>query len=86
MADVLNKVQTRLIMTFATVVGRNVSLSVDNPKENVSEAEIKKAMETIVAQDIFCPYDSKLSSGVEAKVVVTDTIEYDLEVPGVPGA
>lgn len=78
MADVMNKMTSRLIMTFATEIGRNVSLSVDNPRDNVTEKEIKDVMDTIVNEDIFAPYDSKLTKGVEAKVVVTDTVEYDL--------
>lgn len=80
MADVKNKMSSRLVMSFATEIGRNVSLSVDNPKDDVTEEEIKTAMEAIVTQDIFCPYDSKLTKGIEAKVVLVDTTEYDLQV------
>lgn len=81
MADVMNNIKTRLVLTFDTPIGRQVSLSVDNPKENVSESEIKTVMDTIVEKDIFTPYGSKLSKAIEAKVVVTDTTEYDLDVP-----
>lgn len=81
MADVMNNIKTRLVLTFDTPIGRQVSLSVDNPKEDVSEPEIKTVMDTIVEKDIFAPYGSKLSRAVEAKVVLTDTTEYDLDIP-----
>jgi hypothetical protein len=37
-------------------------------------------MNLIVEKDIFFPYGSELVSAVEAKVVVTDTTEYDLAI------
>ncbi len=70
----------RLLMTFLTGVGRKISITVDDPREDLTEAEIIEAMDLIVAKDIFAPYGSALVSTVEAKVVVTDTTEYDLAV------
>ena len=70
----------RLLMTFLTGVGRKISIGVDDPREDLSEAEIIEAMDLIVTKDIFAPYGSSLVSAVEAKVVVTDTTEYDLAI------
>ena len=68
----------KLVMTFLTDEDRKVSLSIDDPKPNVTENEIKTCMELIVARDIFAPNGEALVKVVEAKVVVTDTTNYDL--------
>lgn len=71
---------TRLIMTFKTELDKKVSLSVDNPREDITEEEISDAMTLILTKDIFQPNGVSLVSMVEAKVVTTDTTEYDLVV------
>ena len=68
----------RLVMVFVTNKEKNVSLSVDNPKSSLNETQIKSAMETIVAQNIFAPNGEDLVKCVEAKIVTTKTDEYDL--------
>ncbi|WP_195336841.1 DUF2922 domain-containing protein, partial [Paraclostridium bifermentans] len=37
-------------MVFSTTLGRKVSLFVSDPKEDITEAEIKEAMDQIVAK------------------------------------
>ena len=68
----------RLVMTFKTTDDKKVSLSVDNPREDITETEIKSAMDLVVEKNIFAPNGADIVSTVEAKVVVTDTTEYDL--------
>lgn len=68
----------RLVMTFLTGVGRKISISIDDPKENITETEIVDAMNLIVEKNIFAPYGSELVATVDAKVIVTDTEEFDL--------
>lgn len=68
----------KLLMTFMTKVGRKMSISVDDPREDITEADIKNVMDTIVSKNIFAPYGSDIEAGVEAKIVITDTSEYDL--------
>lgn len=70
----------RLVMSFMTVIGRAISISVDDPRENITEAEIKACMDLIVSKDIFSPYGSKVEKAIDAKIVVTDTTEFDLVV------
>lgn len=78
MADV-NKLIKRLVMTFATQgSGKKISLSLDNPKDTITETQIKTAMQVIVTNDIFDINGEKIESMVEAKIVVTNTDEYDL--------
>ena len=68
----------RLVMTFKTTDDKKVSLSVDNPREDITETEIKSAMDLVVEKNIFAPNGADIVASVEAKVVVTDTTEYDL--------
>lgn len=70
----------RLVMSFKNTLGRVVSISVDDPREDVTEAEIKKVMDMIVDKNIFVPNGADIVEVVEAKVVVTDTTEFDLVV------
>ena len=71
----LNK---KLVMTFKTTDDKKVSISVDNPREDLSEDEIKTAMELIIDKNIFSPNGADLAALVSAKVVQTDTTNYDL--------
>ena len=70
----------RLVMTFKTTDDKKVSLSVDNPREDITESEIKDAMDLVVSKNIFAPNGADIVSAVVAKVVVTDTTAYDLEL------
>ncbi len=70
----------RLLMTFKTTDDKKVSLSVDNPREDITEGEIKYAMDLVVSKNIFAPNGGDIVPAVEAKVVVTDTTPYDLEL------
>lgn len=70
----------RLVMSFKNTLERVVSISVDDPREDVTEAEIKKVMDMIVEKNIFVPNGADIVEAVEAKVVVTDTTEFDLVV------
>ena len=70
----------RLVMTFKTDDDKKISLSVDDPREDVNEAEIKSAMDLVVSKNIFAPGGADIVEAIEAKVVVTDTTSYDLEL------
>lgn len=73
-------VKKKLIMTFKKIDDSNCSISVDNPKAALTEAEIKTAMTVILSKDIFAPEGLPLAALVEAKIVTTNTTEYDLVV------
>ena len=68
----------RLVMSFLTSEDKKVSLTVDNPRDDINETEIKSAMDLVVEKNIFAPNGNDIVATVEAKVVVTDTTEYDL--------
>lgn len=68
----------KLVMTFKTTDDKKVSLTVDNPREDLTEEEVKTAMELIKEKNIFAPGGADLASLVSAKVVETDTTNYNL--------
>ena len=76
----MGDIEVKLLMTFATQLGKKVSLSVSDPREDLTEAEIKTAMDLILEKNIFAPNGDDLKTVVEAKVVQTATTEYDLVV------
>lgn len=69
----------KLIMTFRSTGDKTVNLTVDNPKDSLTEAEVISAMNLIVAKNIFSPGDADLKEAIKAKVVQTETTEYDLK-------
>lgn len=68
----------RLLMNFMSELDRKVSIAVDDPREDIAENEIKEVMDLIVEKNIFAPNGADLVDTVEAKIVVTDTTEFDL--------
>lgn len=70
--------KTRLIMTFKTDGERKISVSVDDPKSDVTEQEIKDAMDLLLMKGVFTPNGESFVSLVEAKIVTTDTQGFDL--------
>ena len=72
------KVTKKLLMTFKTDEDKNVSISIEDPRENLTESEILEAMNVIIAKDVFAPNGESLIEKVGAKVVETETQEYDL--------
>lgn len=71
-------VTKKLLMTFKTDEDKNVSISVEDPKQNLTESEILEAMNLIIEKDVFMPNGETLVEKVDAKVVETETQEYDL--------
>ena len=52
----------KLIMSFLTSDDKKVSLSVDNPREDITETEIKSAMDLVVEKNIFAPNGGNIVS------------------------
>ena len=74
------EIKTKLIMNFKTELDKKVSITVDSPRTDLTEEEIHDAMLLILSKDIFNINGSSLVSLVDAKVVTTDTTEYDLDI------
>ena len=43
----------KLVMTFKNRIGKNVTLSTDDPRDDLTEEQIKAAMELIIEKNIF---------------------------------
>ena len=72
--------EVKLLMTFMTQFGRKVSLFVTDPREDITESEIKAVMDLIIEKNIFAPSGEDIVTTKDAKVVQTETTEFDLVV------
>ena len=70
----------KLVMVFKNEVDKQVSISIDDPKDTITEAEIKAAMDLIVEKNIFKKNNYSLVEAVEAQIVNKQTNEYDLVI------
>ncbi|MEG2984745.1 MAG: DUF2922 domain-containing protein [Peptostreptococcaceae bacterium] len=76
----MGELETRLVMTFSNTLGRKISLFVTDPRENLTETEIKAAMDLIIEKNIFEPNGADIIAAVDAKIIQTETTEFDLEI------
>ena len=72
------EIKNKLMMTFKTDEDKNTSISIDDPRENLNETEIKNVMQLILEKDIFSINGASIVDLVEAKIVQTGTTEFDL--------
>ena len=70
----------KLIMTFKSQGDKAINLTIDDPKDDLTESEIIDAMNLIIEKNIFAPDNVDLKEAVKAKVVQTDTTEFDLKL------
>jgi hypothetical protein len=64
-----------LRMTFLSQGNRSVTLSLDNPRNDLTAAEVQAAMDLIIARNIFTSTGGDLVSKVSARVIDTTTTE-----------
>ena len=67
----------KLMMTFKTVGDKTINLSIDDPRSDISEEEVQNAMNLIVEKNIFSPGDFDIKEALKAKIVQTETTEFD---------
>lgn len=65
----------RLEMSFRNAGGGRVSISVLDPKDDLTEAEVQAAMQTIIGKNIFESSGGDLVGIASARVVTTDTTD-----------
>ena len=68
----------KLVMAFENEDGGKVNLSIVDPRHDIEEQEIREAMQLIVDKDIFEPNQLSLVRPLYAKIVNTETTEFDL--------
>lgn len=64
----------RLLMSFITAQGGQSSLTLDAPKDGLTETEVRTVMEAIITKNIFNTSNGDLT-GVKAAEIVTTTKE-----------
>jgi C4-type Zn-finger protein len=62
-----------LEMVFRSEGGKEVTLSIADPKDNVTLAEVKVVMEDIIAKKVFQSKTGDFSQIVEARINSKDT-------------
>ena len=76
MASISKKV---LRMTFNSALGTAVSITLSEPKTDLTAAQIEAVMDQIIAKDIFLTSGGALVSKRDVKIVDTTTDDmYDL--------
>ncbi|MFX4262546.1 DUF2922 domain-containing protein [Pelotomaculum propionicicum] len=62
-----------LRMVFTSQAGRNVIISLDNPRGDLTAAEIEAAMDLVIARNIFTSPGGDLVAKQDIKVVDSTT-------------
>ena len=69
-----------LYMTFKNALGNSCTISIEDPKEDITEQQVKDYMDLVIAKNIFQPKGHDLITAVSAKIVDSNTVEYSLVV------
>lgn len=69
-----------LYMTFKNSLGNSCTISVDDPKQDITEQNIIDFMNLVVQKNIFQPKGYDITTTVSAKIVNANTTEYNLIV------
>lgn len=73
--------ETRVLyMTFKNSLGNSCTISVEDPKADITEQNIIDAMNLIKSKNIFQPKGYDITTCVSAKIVDANTTEYNLIV------
>lgn len=64
-----------LEMAFRNQIGKEVTLSISNPKDTLTKSDVDKVMQDIIAKNIFTTTGGNLEQAVSAKIRVTDITE-----------
>ena len=72
--------ETVLYMIFKNTLGNSFTITVDAPREDLTEQNIVDAMNLIKLKNISQPKGYDIAETVSAKVVASNTTVYDLAV------
>lgn len=65
-------------MTFKNRIGKNVTLSIDDPRDDLTEEQIKAAIELIIKKIFSRKTITLLVEAVDAQIINSQTDDYDL--------
>lgn len=68
-----------LRMVFKNEAGSNFTISLDNPRDNLTAAEVTGVMDTIIAKNVFLTGGGALVSKQDAQII--DRTSTDLYTP-----
>ena len=68
----------KLVMVFKNEVDKQVSISIDDPKDDLTEEQIKAVMELIIEKNIFKKNNHTFVEAVDAQIINSQTDDYDL--------
>ncbi|TJX68369.1 DUF2922 domain-containing protein [Soehngenia saccharolytica] len=69
--------KTKLIMQFIDAANKAYSISVDNPRADLTEDEIYQAMTGLVGLNTFVSRNGLLTAPMKANIVTTSTTEIE---------
>ncbi|SMP57123.1 DUF2922 domain-containing protein [Anoxynatronum buryatiense] len=69
----------RLELNFRKTDGKTARITLQEPREDLTEAEVEAAMNSLVMQDVFAPAGVSLATPVSARIVTTDAEVFDFE-------
>lgn len=63
----------KLVLTFNTEYDRKFNMTINDPKEGLTQSDIVREANKIIATDVLRPSSGKPVSLVSAKIIQTDT-------------
>ncbi|MEK4386148.1 DUF2922 domain-containing protein [Solibacillus sp. FSL W7-1464] len=67
-----------LQLTFANIAGNTMTISINDPKPNLTEAEVNAAMQTIIDQEVFSKDGFLFNVKKSASIVERNVTEFKL--------
>ncbi|TWT09198.1 DUF2922 domain-containing protein [Planomicrobium sp. CPCC 101079] len=67
-----------LELIFETVAGKGVTLSVEEPREDVTASELLAGMQSIITQNIFEVEGASFALAKGARIIERNVVEYEL--------
>ncbi|MTK10638.1 MAG: DUF2922 domain-containing protein [Clostridiaceae bacterium] len=68
-----------LVMNFLNEEGKKTSIRVNNAKEDVTEAEVKAAMDVIIAKNVFASSGGDLKTKDFAQLIDKTTSDFEVK-------
>ena len=69
-----------LQLTFTNALNQTLTISIDNPKANLTEAEVNAAMQTVIDQGVFAKEGYVFNSKKSARIVERNVTPFELTV------
>ena len=69
----------KLLMSFRNADGNQVSLSIDDPRADVTDVEVKAAMQMVLDENIFTSNGGELVAIVDATIIETTKTDLNVE-------